>query len=120
MNEKIIKLTSAGGKYRYILLLLAAGLALILLSGGKSRTAAAAASPSDEEARAEYVISRIAGAGDTSVLLSESGAVVVCRGADDPGVRLDVTQAVCAYTGLTSDKVTILKLEGKNIEEASA
>lgn len=37
------------------------------------------------------------------------GAVVVCQGADDPQVCLAVTEAVCALTGLRSDKVSVIK-----------
>lgn len=37
------------------------------------------------------------------------GAVVVCQGGGDPEVRLLVTQAVCALTGLGSDRVTVCK-----------
>lgn len=35
------------------------------------------------------------------------GALVVCRGADDPQVRLAVTQAVCVLTGLGTDCVCV-------------
>ena len=37
------------------------------------------------------------------------GALVVCTGGDDPKVRLTVTNAVMALTGLTSDCVTVAK-----------
>lgn len=37
------------------------------------------------------------------------GAVVVCQGGGDPEVRLLVTQAVCALTGLGADRVTVCK-----------
>ena len=39
------------------------------------------------------------------------GAVVVCQGGDQPQVRLAVVEAVCAATGLTADKVTVLKMK---------
>lgn len=35
------------------------------------------------------------------------GALVVCAGGDDPQVRLSVTQAVSALTGLGSDRITV-------------
>ncbi len=38
------------------------------------------------------------------------GAVVLCQGANRPEVRLAVVNAVMAVTGLTSDKITVLKL----------
>ena len=37
------------------------------------------------------------------------GAVVVCQGADSSAVRLAVTEAVSALTGLSSEKITVLK-----------
>lgn len=37
------------------------------------------------------------------------GAVVVCEGADDSAVRLAVTEAVSALTGLGTDKISIVK-----------
>jgi len=39
------------------------------------------------------------------------GAVVVCSGADNAGVKLAVTQAVSAVTGLGSDKITVVKMK---------
>ena len=39
------------------------------------------------------------------------GAVVLCQGAGDPSVRLAVVEAVCKASGLTSDRVTVLKMK---------
>ncbi len=39
-------------------------------------------------------------------------ALVLCLGADDPAVRLAITQAVANLTGLPTNKVTVLKMEG--------
>lgn len=39
------------------------------------------------------------------------GAIVVCQGAESPGVRLSVTQAVSKITGLGSDKICVLKMK---------
>ncbi len=39
------------------------------------------------------------------------GALVVCGGGDDPGVRLAVVRAVCSVTGLGADQVTVLKMK---------
>lgn len=39
------------------------------------------------------------------------GAVVVCQGADSPQVRLAVTEAVVNATGLSSDRITVLKMK---------
>lgn len=39
------------------------------------------------------------------------GAIVVCQGGDQPAVRLQVVEAVCDVTGLSADKVTVLKMK---------
>ena len=39
------------------------------------------------------------------------GAVVVCRGADNPAVRLAVVEAVANATGLGTDRITVLKMK---------
>lgn len=39
------------------------------------------------------------------------GAIVLCQGADNPNVRLDLTQAVSNATGLGFNKITILKMK---------
>ena len=39
------------------------------------------------------------------------GAVVVCQGADRPPVKLAITQAVANATGLSYDRISILKMK---------
>ena len=39
------------------------------------------------------------------------GAVVVCQGADSSAVRLAVTEAVAALTGLSTEKITVVQWE---------
>jgi len=39
------------------------------------------------------------------------GAVVLCQGADNANVRLSVVQAVMAATGLSSERITVLKMK---------
>ena len=39
------------------------------------------------------------------------GAMVVCQGADSPAVRLALVEAVSTVTGLSSDKITVLKMK---------
>lgn len=39
------------------------------------------------------------------------GAVVVCQGGDSPKVRLAIVEAVKSVTGLSSDKITVLKMK---------
>lgn len=42
------------------------------------------------------------------------GALIVCDGGGSPAVRLEVTNAVAALTGLTADKITVAKRESGN------
>ena len=118
-------LTKALAKNKYVLLVLCLGLLLLLLprrGGGSLETAASAPAqkqsqgdplaasgiPLGEEGeRLAALLTAIRGVGEAEVLLSAGGCVVVCRGADSPAVRLAVTSAVAAYTGLGSDKVQV-------------
>ncbi len=42
------------------------------------------------------------------------GVVVVCDGADSAQLRLELTRAVSALTGLSSDKIAVLKRKGSS------
>lgn len=106
------------GKYKYLLLVLAVGLVLILLptkrgAVGYERTESLA---TEREARLEEVLSGVEGVGRAAVLFSDEGVVVVCDGADSAAVRLDVVNAVSAYTGYGSGAIRVLKME--TIKEA--
>ena len=96
-------------KYRYVLLLLLAGTALLLMPGGSGGEAESGGT--EAEARLEAVLSEIEGVGRVGALYPESGVVIVCEGAGPPAVRLDVTDAVAAYTGFGSDRRTVLKMK---------
>lgn len=39
------------------------------------------------------------------------GAIILCQGADNALVRLNIVDAVCSVTGLTSDRITVLKMK---------
>lgn len=39
------------------------------------------------------------------------GAVIVCQGGENPSVKLAVVEAVCDATGLTADKISVLKMK---------
>ena len=101
---------------RAVLLVLALGAFLMLLPGGDDReTREKETAFAEEEEKLAGALSRIEGAGECCVLYRQSsaaekgGVVVVCEGADSAAVRLRITQAVGTYTGLGSDRITILK-----------
>jgi len=123
-------LTRALAKNKYVLAVLALGLLLLLLprrsaTEPEAQTAPAPAQKTaqgdpltvsgiplgEESERIAALLASIRGVGAAEVLLSAGGCVVVCQGADSPGVRLDVTAAVAAYTGLGSDKISVFKMK---------
>lgn len=52
--------------------------------------------------------------GEKVVLIGQNypifqGALIVCQGGDDPAVQLQLTKAVAALTGLSSNRITVCK-----------
>ena len=39
------------------------------------------------------------------------GAIIVCQGGDSPTVRLSIVEAVSNVTGISSDRITVLKMK---------
>lgn len=39
------------------------------------------------------------------------GAIVLCQGADNASIKLSIVEAVMSVTGLTSDRITVLKMK---------
>ena len=75
------------------------------------RYSGATTAPEDYSRRTETVLTDING-GDEAVVTKRlyptyRGALVVCQGGGRAEVRLAVTEAVTALTGLTADKVTV-------------
>ena len=105
------------GRFRYVLLVAAVGLVLLLLPSNSSASVPAAGEQT-EEARLEALLSSMEGVGQAQVLLSESGAAVVCQGADSVTVRLNITEAMRCYTGLGADRIVIFKMNESWREES--
>ncbi len=94
------------GKLKIPALIFLVGLFLLLLpSGGGDKS-----TERKEDLLLQELLTQTQGVGEARVLISDSGVVVVCRGASDPAVRLDIIRAVGAYTGFGADKITVLKL----------
>ena len=108
MNQELKnKLISAVKHYRAPLLVLLLGVLLMLIpTSGKDKEAPL---PAESEVLAG-VLSETTGVGECRVLLSSNGVIVVCAGAENASVRLDIIRAVGSYTGFSSDRITILKL----------
>ena len=98
MKEALEKIKA----YRFPLLILAVGIALMLVPS-------AAGSGAKEEGSLGEALSLTQGVGEAYVLISESGVVVVCDGAQDAATRLEIVMAVKTYTGFGADQITVLK-----------
>ena len=70
-----------------------------------------------EEKQENQVVKLNRGSGTQEIVVTRQtypvyrGAVVVCQGADNAGVRLAVTEAVSVLTGLSSEKISVVKWE---------
>ena len=118
-----LDLSAAWKKYRLVALVLLLGFVLMLLPSGNDKEetsmqtqTAEVFSLEDTERRMAEILSRIEGAGKLQVMLTlkqvypaYQGAVVVCQGGDKAAVRLAITEAVAALTGLSSDKISVVK-----------
>lgn len=103
LKDKIGKLE----KFKYPLLILIIGVMLMLFptsTGTQKETAV------DGDLLLQQVLSCSEGVGNARVLVSDSGVVVVCQGAENAKVRFDIIKAVGTYTGFSSDKITVLKM----------
>lgn len=92
--------------FQYPALVLILGLLLMLIPSGSGNKDY----EEGEGSSLEEVLNTAAGVGRVRILLSEKGAVIVCDGADNACVRLDILRAVGSYTGFGSDRITVLKM----------
>lgn len=99
-------------KCKYPLLILLVGIVLIALPSGSNKDDRSEVWL-DEEERLSAILEECSGVGSVKTLLSENGAVIVCSGADDPNTRLNVINAVRAYTGLGWDEIQVFKTRQK-------
>ena len=125
------KLRDIFRKYRAVGLVLLAGLLLLLLPTGKSSGQERQTSDDTQlysleetEQRMAQLLGRMSGVGRVQVMLTlktgptlqlaqdmDLEQVVVCQGAGSSAVRLAVTEAVAALTGLSTEKITVVQWE---------
>ena len=108
------KLKAQLNKFKYPLLALVLGLIIMLLPIGESSSRSISSQTDEQrlatdEQRLATVLQRCDGVGNVTALLSDTGAVIVCDGADDAAVRLSVIKAVEAFTGFSSDSIQVIK-----------
>ena len=106
--EKILSRIEGTGKLQ---------LMLTLKSGPRLRLAEDLDQTADREetSRRSETVTVSRGGGSEDIVVTQQmypvyqGALVVCQGADQAAVRLAVTEAVSALTGLSSDRITVVK-----------
>lgn len=107
------------GRYKYALAVVLLGVVLMLLPARSARqttSVAEAGSRPSVQSDMEATLAAFDGVGRLRLTMTVTpgterweGAVVVCEGADSAAVRLTLTQALRALTGLPSDRITIVK-----------
>lgn len=70
----------------------------------------------DTESRRDTILVTGADRGETGLIRQINppvyqGAVILCQGADSPQVKLAMVEAVKCATGLTADRITVLKMK---------
>ena len=107
--ERILSAIDGTGRLRLMLTVDAGTKHELAQSSSSSRSGA------DEWQQKSEPLTIGAGSGTQEVVVTNSlypryvGALVVCEGGGSAGVRLAVTNAVSALTGLTSDRITVLQ-----------
>jgi len=109
MDKK--KLKEAIERYKYPIIVIVVGIGLLLLPAKNNDDSDDAKS---YEQRLEQILEESRGAGNVSAVISEHGAVIVCDGADNYEVKLNIINAVKAYTGLKSDDIQVLSAKTQN------
>ena len=115
------KLRAAAGKYKYAIAVILFGALLMLLPTGSGRETrvvetSAAETRTGVQSEMEAALAAFDGAGRLRLVLSMEpgtqrcmGALVVCEGGGSAAVRLELTRALSALTGLSSEKIAIVK-----------
>ena len=73
-------------------------------------------SSDSQSIRVETVIVTDSGRGEHGLVRTVTppvylGAIIVCQGGDSPAVRLSIVEAVSNATGISSDRITVLKMK---------
>lgn len=108
--EEILSQIQGAGKVK-VLLTVAAGESIVYQTDENS-----SAGTDSSTTKIETVIITDAGKAQQGLVQQVNppvylGAVVVCQGADSAAVRLAVTEAVADATGLSTDKISVLKMK---------
>lgn len=71
---------------------------------------------SNQDTRSDTVLISGSDRGESGLIRQRNppvyqGALILCQGADQPSIQLAIVEAVTDLTGLTSDKITVLKMK---------
>ena len=105
--EQLLSMVQGAGKVR-VLLTEAAGERVIYQTDGEEN--------SQNTKRTDTVILSDSGRAESGLVQqilppTYQGAVILCQGADSAAVRLALIEAVSNATGLTSDRISVLKMK---------
>lgn len=115
------KLRKAAGKYKYALAVVLLGVLLLLLPAGGGRQSreigtSGTETRGDEQTEIERALGAFDGVGRLCLVLHTepetqriTGALIVCEGGGNAAVRLELTRSLSALTGLSSEKIAIVK-----------
>lgn len=103
------------GKYKYAIAVALLGVCLMLLPRGETKTDAPD-TRGTVQSEMEATLAAFDDVGRLRLMLTGdaaaqrwTGAVIVCEGGESAAVRLKLTQAVRALTGLSADKIAVIK-----------
>ena len=110
--EEILATINGVGEVR-VMLTLQSGGEKVLASDSSLRYSGSVQAPDDYQRDTETVV--VSGGGENGVVVTEErcpqdrGALVVCEGGGSDTVRLRVTEAVAALTGLGTDRIAVVQ-----------
>ena len=117
MEEILSKMNGVGRVD--VLLTLESGGELVLATDSTLRYSGSPQNPDDYNRSNETVT--VSGGNGTDVVVTQEksakfrGALIVCDGGDNDRVRLKIIEAVCALTGLGSDRVAVVRWGSENL-----
>lgn len=110
--ESILSKMSGVGRVD-VMLTVESGGELVLATDSTLRYSGSPQNPDDYDRSSETVT--VSGGNGTEVVVTQErsakfrGALIVCDGGDNDAVRLRIVEAVCALTGLGSDRVAVVR-----------
>lgn len=110
--ESILSKMSGVGRVD-VMLTLESGGERVLATDSTLRYSGSPQNPDDYDRSSETVT--VSGGNGTEVVVTQErsakfrGALIVCDGGDNDAVRLRIVEAVCALTGLGSDRVAVVR-----------